>query len=156
MAAARRLDDAYRQFLSERGAKQVPLPTVTGLLTGCASIRLTARTLERLPVLATPGAPPPIHEVVVARTAVTASCGTMERWFCDVARNLDDPPHVADPPPAGDARLPGELVDAWSAVRRTGTRQEVFAVLRLLWVADRLDGLRHLQVEMVGTASLLP
>ena len=30
MAAARRLDDAYRQFLSERGAKQVPLPTVTG------------------------------------------------------------------------------------------------------------------------------
>jgi len=30
------------------------------------------------------------------------------------------------------------------------------AVLRLLWVADRLDGLRHLQVELVGTASLLP
>ncbi len=156
MAAARRLDDAYRQFLSERGAKQVPLPTVTGLLTGCGSIRLTARTLEGLPVLAGPGAPPPIHEVVVARTAVTESCRSMERWFCDVARNLDDPPHVPDPPAPGDARLPRELVDAWSAVRRAGTRQGVFAVLRLLWVADRLDGLRHLQVELAGTASLLP
>gem|GEM_PF-4956148 len=92
----------------------------------------------------------------MARTAVTALCGSVERWFCDVARNLDDPPHLPDPPSSVDARLPRELVDAWSAVRRAGTRQEVFAVLRLLWVADRLDGLRHLQVELAGTASMLP
>ena len=155
MAAARRLDDAYRQFLSERGAKQVPLPTVTDLLTGCGSIRLTARTLERLPLLATPGIPP-IREVVVARTAVTASCGSMERWFCDVSRNLDDPPHAPEPPAPDDAGLPRELADAWSAVRKTGSRQEVIAVLRLLWVADRLDGLRHLQVELAGSAPMLP
>ena len=43
------------EFLSERGAKQVPLAAVTHLLTGCAAIRLSARTLEHLPVLAAPG-----------------------------------------------------------------------------------------------------
>ena len=156
VAVARRLDDAYRQFLSERGAKQVPLPTVTRLLTGCGSIRLTARTLEWLPVLATPGAGPPIHEVEVARAGATAACGSMEQWFCDVVRDLDDPPHVPEPTSADGARLQHALADAWSAVRRDGTRAEVFAVLRLLWVVDRLDGLHQPQTELAGTAPMLP
>jgi uncharacterized membrane protein YccC len=156
LAAARRLDDAYRQFLAERGAKQVPLPRVTRLLTGCAAIRRSALTLERLPVLATPGAPPPIREVVVARTMVAGSCGKVERWFGDVARSLDDPSEVMPAPQPMEARLPPELTDAWSAVRRAGRREGVFAVLRLLWVEERLDDLRQLQAELAGTGSDLP
>ena len=156
LAAAQRLDDAYRQFLAERGAKQVPLPRVTRLLTGCAAIRRSALTLERLPVLATPGAPPPIREVVVARTMVAESCGTVERWFGDVARSLDDPSKVMPAPQPMEARLPPELTDAWSAVRRAGRREGVFAVLRLLWVEERLDDLRHLQTELAGTGTDLP
>ena len=36
VATGQRLDDAFRQFLTERGAKAVPLPTVTHLVTGCS------------------------------------------------------------------------------------------------------------------------
>ena len=81
MDAARRLDDAYRQYLGERGAKPIPLSVVTRLLTGCARIRLTALTLDGLPDLVVPGGPPPLHEVVAARATVTAECAAVESWF---------------------------------------------------------------------------
>ena len=150
-AAAQRLDDAYRQFLSERGAKQVPLGMVTRLLTGCAAIRLSALTLERLPVLAAPGGPPPIAEVVEARDVVTASCRSMEGWFCGAAGTLRDPAILVAVPDPPDPRVHRELLDAWSAVWRTGRRDGVFAVLRLLWVEERLDDLRQLQTDLAGT-----
>ena len=44
-----RLDDAFRQFLSERGAKVVPVETVAKLFTGSNRIRLAAFTLSSLP-----------------------------------------------------------------------------------------------------------
>ncbi len=44
-----RLDDAFRQFLAERGAKVVPVETVANLFTGSNRIRLAAFTLAALP-----------------------------------------------------------------------------------------------------------
>ena len=41
-AAARRLDDAFRGYLAERGAKPVPLAEVTSLVTGVGGLRLAA------------------------------------------------------------------------------------------------------------------
>ncbi len=41
-AAARRLDDAFREFLAERGTKRLALPDVTTLITGVAGLRLAA------------------------------------------------------------------------------------------------------------------
>src|SRR6202035_1156751 len=38
--AARRLDDTFRGYLAERGAKPVPLAEVTRLVTGVAGLRL--------------------------------------------------------------------------------------------------------------------
>jgi hypothetical protein len=124
---------------------------VTRLLTGCAAIRLSALTLERLPVLAAPGGPPPIAEVVEARDVVTASCRSMEGWFCKAAGTLRDPAILVAAPDPPDPRVHVELLDAWSAVWRTGRRDGVFAVLRLLWVEERLDDLRQLQTDLAGT-----
>src|SRR6185312_11603387 len=39
-AASRRLDDAFRTYLAERGAKPVPLADVTSLLAGVIGLRL--------------------------------------------------------------------------------------------------------------------
>ena len=88
MAAARRLDDAYRQYLAERGAKQVPISVITRLVTGSARIRLTAVTLDGLPDLAVPGAPAPLPEVVTARATVSSECGAVESWFDRFASSL--------------------------------------------------------------------
>src|SRR6202035_6040488 len=41
-ASSRRLDDAFRTFLAERGAKRFPLADVAGLVTGVAGLRLEA------------------------------------------------------------------------------------------------------------------
>ncbi len=41
-AAARRLDDTFRSFLAERGAKPVPLAEVTTLLGGAGGLRIAA------------------------------------------------------------------------------------------------------------------
>ena len=151
LASARRLDDAYRQYLGERGAKPVPLPVVTRLLTGTARIRLTALTLEGLPDLAVPGAPPPLPEVVVARATVATECGAVESWFDGFAASLGAPGHVVATIPPVDARLAPEVVGAWDAVRRDGRRDGVIAVLRLLWVEERMADLRGLQADLATT-----
>ena len=44
-----RLDDAFRQFLVERGAKVIPVEDVANLFTGSNRIRLAAYTLDALP-----------------------------------------------------------------------------------------------------------
>ncbi len=53
-----RLDDAFRQFLAERGAKVVPVDVIAGLFTGSNRIRLAAYTLSSLPLLPPDGADP--------------------------------------------------------------------------------------------------
>ena len=47
-AAARRLDDTFRGYLTERGAKPIPLAEVTGLVTGVAGVRLAADAVLEL------------------------------------------------------------------------------------------------------------
>ncbi|MGA2835176.1 MAG: FUSC family protein [Acidimicrobiales bacterium] len=153
--SARRLDDAYRQYLNERGAKRVPLPVVTRLLTGCARIRLTAVTLERLPQMAEPGGPAPMAEVVAARRRVMEEFTSVERWFDEFAQSLGHRKLAAPPVPVVDDRLASELVDTWNLVRRTGRRDGVFAMLRLLWVMQRIDDLRALQADLAGTGGRL-
>ena len=155
MDAARRLDDAYRQFLGERGAKQVPLPIVTRLLTGSARIRLTAVTLEGLPDLTVPGGPEPLSEVVTARSVVREECADVESWFEGFSSSLGGRHPTDVPAPMAGGRTAPELAAAWSAVRRAGRRDGVFAVLRLLWVEQRLDDLLRLQDDLAGTVPAL-
>jgi uncharacterized membrane protein YccC len=153
LASARRLDDAYRQYLGERGAKRIPLPVITRLLTGTVRIRLTALTLEGLPDLTFPGGPPPLPEVVTARATVTAECTAVESWFDGFAGSLGvRRAPVATMPPEDDHLAP-ELVAAWDAVRRDGRRDGVIAVLRLLWVEERMADLRRLQADLAATTS---
>ncbi len=151
MAAARRLDDAYRQYLAERGAKRVPLSVITRLVTGTARIRLTAVTLDGLPDLAVPGTPGPLPEVVKARATVSSECAAVESWFDQFASSLGGRSPAVPAAPPVDERLAPELADAWAAVRREGRREGVIAVLRLLWVEERMADLRRLQADLAGT-----
>lgn len=155
LGAARRLDDAFRQYLAERGAKRAPLPVVTRLLTGCAGIRLTARTLEGLPVLIPPDGAPPIEPVVRAREAVLDSCGAVEQWYAVFSGALGDLAGADMASVPGDGSLTAVLAEAWSAARRSGRPDEVLAVLRYAWVAERLDELSLLQADLARTASHL-
>ena len=154
--ASQRLDDAYRQYVAERGAKQIPQPVVTRLLTGCARIRLTAVTLEGLPELRGPGGAAPLPEVQFARDVVTRECEAVEQWFAGFAASLGTRTGKAVPPAAPvDVHLASELVEAWEAVRRDGRRDGAIAVLRLLWIEERMDDLRALQADLASSATAL-
>jgi len=153
--AARRLDDAFRQYLAERGAKRAPLPVVTRLLTGCAGIRLTARTLDNLPVLDEPDRVATIESVEQARRTVVASCGAIEQWYVGYAQALGDLATTDLAPVPVDDELDEVLGEAWMAARRSGRRDEVLAVLRYVWVAERLGDLSALQSDLARAAAHL-
>jgi hypothetical protein len=153
MAAARRLDDAYRQYLGERGAKRMSLPVISRLVTGNARMRLTAVTLEGLPDLARPGAPAPPPEIAVARAGVSSECAAVRSWFDRFTASLGTGSPAVPPIPPVDDRLAPGLADAWTAARSKGRREDVVAVLRLLWVEERMADLRRLQVDLAGTVT---
>ena len=126
-AAGRRLPAVPVRAGRQTGA----LPTVTRLLTGCAAIRLTARTLERLPVLAAPGTrrrsprwwrPGRGHRVVPVDGAVVlrvAGTSATRRW---------SPPRAADPRCTASCSTPGR--PCGDRATRRGVRRPAPAVGR--------------------------
>jgi len=137
---------------SVNGEPNASPAVITRLLTGTVRIRLTALTLEGLPDLTFPGGPPPLPEVVTARATVTAECTAVESWFGGFAVPSGAQGSGGHHAPEDDHLAP-ELVAAWDAVRRDGRRDGVIAVLRLLWVEERMADLRRLQADLAATTS---
>ncbi|SDO67828.1 Uncharacterized membrane protein YccC [Actinacidiphila guanduensis] len=147
-AAARRLDDAFRGFLAERGTKHLPLADVTVLLTAVAVLRLTADAVLDLWR----------HEDGTAggdrtrvRLEVLRMAADVCDWFRQASRALAGQGPVP-PRPAGGAGADGRLLEA---VRRdlAGSGGEGTATaVRVIWTADHLDVARRLQEQMVGPA----
>ena len=84
------LDDAFRQFFAERGAKVVSVEAISRLFTGSNRLRLAAYTLATLPVRP-PGAG--LHEVesvAVAEAVLRDSYASSHRWYQEFADLLAD------------------------------------------------------------------
>jgi len=150
-AAARRLDDAFREYLAERGPKRLSLAEVASLLTGVAGLRLTAAAVSEL-WAGSGGAPPDTPratlELVVATERVT-------NWFAAMAQALSGAgtvPHASGEDSAAAARLVealgedlgenlgGELVPAFPADAPVRVH-----TVRLAWTSDHVDAGRRLQ-----------
>ncbi len=147
-AAANRLDDAFRGYLAERGAKSVRLAEVTGLVTGVAGLRLAADAVldiwERDDGMAA-------GNRAEARRELLSTGEAMERWFERLAGAVGGHGEVPEPLPKDDS-ADGRLVDA---VRRDlsgddGRATEV--AVRVIWTGDHLDAARRLQEPLVGAA----
>ena len=103
-AASRRLDDAFRGYLAERGAKPVPLAEVTSLVTGVAGLRLAADAV--LELWRGDGAHGGDRQA--ARRELIAGTERMTGWYADFALSLTDQGRVPDPlPPTTRRRPPG-------------------------------------------------
>ncbi len=123
-AAARRLDDTFRGYLAERGAKRAPLAEVTGLVTGVVGLRLAGDAV--LDLWKSDGAAGRCSpELLTASDELT-------RWYDDFAASL-----------TGRGPVPAPL-DALPAVDGDA---------RVIWTGDHLDAARRLQEALVGTAS---
>jgi len=146
--AARRLDDAFRAFLAERGAKLVPLAEVTNLVTGIAGLRLAGdAVLDLWAGEEGRGA----CDTRDAKREIQASCAAVVTWYESFARSLVGLEPVPAPIPP-DAVADGRLIEA---VRRDLGRADGRATataVRIIWTGDHLDAARRLQAGLVEPA----
>lgn len=149
-ASARRLDDTFRGYLVERGAKHAPLSEVTTLVTGVAGLRLAAdavidlwdgdghsRTDDGNRAAAS-------HELLEA-------AGHLAAWYGLFAASLTRAATVPDPL-VEDGATGGRLVAAVATDLLDGDGHATATGVRIIWTGDHLDAVRRLQSTLVGPA----
>jgi uncharacterized membrane protein YccC len=146
-AAARRLDDTFRSYLAERGAKPIPLAEVTSLVTGVVGLRLAGDAVLDLwqPDDAAGG------DRTAARQELVASTEQMTGWYRDFAAALTGSDDLPDPL-THDQPADARLVDAVSHDLRGEDGQATATAVRMIWTGDHLDAARRLQATLVAPA----
>lgn len=147
-AAARRLDDAFRGFLAERGTKHLPLSDVTVLITAVAVLRLTA---DAIVDLWESDDAESAEDRTAAREEILPTGIRMCNWYQEVAVALAGYGEVPEQM-ASDEAADDRLVDA---VRRDLTLrdgQSTSTAVRMIWTADHIDVARRLQTSLVTPA----
>jgi uncharacterized membrane protein YccC len=147
-AASRRLDDAFRTYLAERGTKRIPLADVAGLVTGVAGLRLEA---DAILDLWQGGDGQAGGNVAAARHEILGTAERVTGWYQGLAATMITGGELP-PPLAHDKAADGRLV---RAVRRDllgdDGRASATAV-RMIWTGDHLDVVRRLQAAIISPA----
>jgi hypothetical protein len=149
-AAARRLDDAFRTYLAERGAKPVPLSEMTALVTGVVGVRLAADAVVELWERYA-GGQPPSEDRAAAQSALLTLADRLLEWYTTLANALDGHGRVPDPLPHDHTTKARLMV----AVRRDlydPGGQATPTAIRILWTSDHLDVVRRLQPSLAAAA----
>ncbi|MBB4660740.1 FUSC family protein [Conexibacter arvalis] len=144
--SGRRLDDALRQYLSERGGDHAGPADVAALAAGAASVRRTARSLA---ALVPDGDDSPLLEQ--GARALSDDVRAVHDWYEGLGRALaagEDAPAL----PARDGSAQEHVLRCASqavAARDTGATAAAFA---LLWASLHLDDLRRLERRLRAPA----
>ena len=147
-AAARRLDDAYRGYLIERGAKPLALAEITSLVTGVGGLRLAADAVLELWQREDGSA---AGDREVARQELLQASEAVKGWYDELAGDLltgHAPPRPLPHDRAADARL----VDAVRHDLRAEDGGASATAVRMIWTGDHLDAARRLQQVIAGPA----
>jgi hypothetical protein len=148
-AAARRLDDTFRSYLAERGAKPVPLADMTSLVTGVGGLRLSAdAVLDLWRGEDEPGA----GDRAAARRELLKTSEAVKAWYGDLADSLLDGGEPRSPL-SHDRVADGRLVDAVRQDLGDEDGRSSATAVRMIWTADHLDAVRRLQKVISGPAS---
>ncbi|NUR97062.1 MAG: FUSC family protein [Kribbellaceae bacterium] len=150
-AAARRLDDTFRTYLAERGAKTVPLSEMTALVTGVVAIRLAADAVLELWERYADGRPPS-DDRAAAQAALLASADRLLKWYTNLAGALDGRTPVPEPL-AHDHPAKARLVDAVRHDLYDANDQATPTAIRILWTQDHLEVIRRLQPDLATAAA---
>jgi uncharacterized membrane protein YccC len=144
--SARRLDDTFRGYLAERGAKPVPLAEVTRLVTGVGGLRLEADAVLDLWQ----------HEDGsdtgdrgAARNELLRSTELVKDWYEDLARSLENGRALREPL-AHDKVADGRLVQAVRGDLSGDDGRASATAVRMIWTGDHLDAVRRMQKSIVA------
>jgi len=149
-AAARRLDDAFRSYLAERGAKPVRLSDMTTLVTGIVGLRLAADAV--LELWQRNGGDEQIQpDRSEARLILLDTVVRLSDWYRDLAAGLGR--HTAVPAPlARDPEEEARLVDSLRRDLRDDDGRATATAVRIIWTADHLNVARRLQYVLTAAA----
>ncbi|MEW2463793.1 FUSC family protein [Streptomyces sp. NPDC046994] len=148
-AAARRLDDAFRSYLAERGPKPVPLAEMTTLVTGIVGLRLAADAV--LGLWQHDGEAHSETDRADARLVLTTIAGRVSGWYRALATGLTRHTPVPDPLPH-NAAAEARLVDSLRQDLTDDRGQATATAVRIIWTADHLDAARRLQPSLAAAA----
>ncbi|MFL5839668.1 MAG: FUSC family protein, partial [Thermoleophilaceae bacterium] len=146
-AASRRLDDTFRGYLAERGAKPVPLAEVTSLVTGVVGLRLAADAVLDLWQRQSSAD----GDRTAARRELLTSTALMTGWYSGFADSLIGRGAVPEPL-THDESADSRLVGAVSNDLRSAHGHATATGVRMIWTGDHLDAARRLQESLVGPA----
>ena len=149
-----RLDDAFREFLVERGAKVVPVDTVANLFTGSNRIRMAAYTLSTLPAVRSDPGLPELESVAVAGAVLRDSYASSHRWYEEFAEMLANRRDSLDLFPTHDQVLHAVLQEAFEDARNRRRPDRLRTTLQMLWADELLEAQRQVQVDLAGSAGL--
>jgi hypothetical protein len=145
-AASRRLDDAFRNYLAERGTKRLSLADLTALLDAVAELRLTGDAV--LDLWSTVG-PRAEGDRAQARREVRGTAERMTMWFAEAAEALVG--EGEPPPPAGRDDASGtRLVAALGRDLDGDNERGAAAAVRMIWTAQHVETARHLEIGVAG------
>jgi uncharacterized membrane protein YccC len=149
-----RLDDAFRQFLGERGAKVIPVDAVSNLVTGSNRIRLAAFTLGALQTLPPSPGQVELESVAIAGAVLRDSYASSHRWYEEFRELVAGRRTVLDPLPAHDEALHGILRQALDDVRARRRGDRLRTMFYMLWADELLETQRQVQADLAGSADL--
>jgi Fusaric acid resistance protein-like len=147
-SSARRLDDTFRTYLAERGAKHVPLAEVTALVTGVAGLRLAADAVLDLWQRDHGAAD---GDRAAARQELIAGAELVSGWYERLAGSLAGAGEVPQPLPR-EVIDDGRLLDALTRDLSGASRQASATAVRMIWTSDHLDAALRLQHTLVDPA----
>lgn len=151
-AAARRLDDAFRNYLAERGPKPLPLAEMTTLVTGVVGLRLAADAV--LGIWQRAGDVHSESERAAARSELLSGVDRISNWYHGLADGLEGRGGMPVPLPQ-DLAAAGRLVEAVHRDLRDEDGQATATAVRIIWTGDHLDAARRLQSSLTAAAHAL-
>lgn len=148
-AAARRLDDAFRTYLAERGAKDVSLCETTTLVNGVVGLRLAADAVLELWRRAPGGRP--LEDRAAAQRELLVMAERVFRWYESLAGGLESEGPVPEPLES-DREHNARLVEAVRRDLRDADGQAAGTGIRIIWTGDHLEAVRRLQSPIAAAA----
>jgi hypothetical protein len=146
-AASRRLDDAFRTYMAERGTKRIPLADVAGLVTGVAGLRLEADAVLDL----WRGDGQAGGDMAAARQEILGTAKRVTTWYDDLAAIMVSGGEVPQPL-ARDQAADARLVQAVRHDLLGNDSKASATAVKVIWTDDHLDVVRRLQAAIISPA----
>jgi len=146
-AASRRLDDAFRTYLGERGSMAIPLSDVATLVRGVVSLRQTADAVVDLWA----GSDVLDNNARSSEfTQLAQDVHLVKNWYDDFGAALAGEGTI--PEPARDNAVNALLSQAVSEDLQVANTERAATTVRLIWTKDYLGVARRLEETLIEAA----